>query len=122
MQYVGEELRESEDASILMTLMLAIGRFPCGRVVAFTADDLDTVADAPFAEWAVPVQYDAIARALWRFVHCELTVPELDFRGPLLSYVDAREAPTDFKVRFNPAFASFFHSRLLLALLGMANQ
>lgn len=114
MHFQGEELRVADDQVILMTLISAAGKHPCGRLVEFSTGDLDQVAGVPLPEWGMPVQYDAIARTLWRLVHCELTVSEFKFKGPLLMYADARRAPLHFAVRFNPDFANFFYPILTL--------
>lgn len=114
MYFSGEELRVGEDQAIFMVLISSVGRQPCGQLVEFSTADLDQVAGLPLPEWGIPVQYEAIARTLWRLVHCELTVNKFRFKGPLLSYADARRAPQRFAVRFNPDFANFFYAALAL--------
>lgn len=116
MHFRGEELRIADDHTVLMALISAIGQYPCGSLVEFTAEDLDRAAGMPLPEWGIPVQHDAIARSLWRFVHCELTINELHFEGPLLVYADARRSPGYFAVRFNPRFANLYYP--ILAVLG----
>jgi len=116
MQFRGEELRLVDDQMILAVLIAVAGRFPCGRLVEFSADDLDQAAGRPLPEWGLPVQYDMIARSLWRFANSELTVNEFKFKGPILYYADARRQPRQFAIRFNPKFANFFHP--ILRLLG----
>jgi hypothetical protein len=114
MHFQGEELRVADDETIFMALISATGQHPCGRMVEFSTEDLDKALGRPLPDCGMPVQYDAIARTLWRLVHCELTVSEFAFKGPLLSYADARQAPRHFAVRFNPDFANFFYPFLAL--------
>jgi len=114
MHFQGEELRVGDDETILMALISVAGKLPCGRLVEFSTDDLDKAVGLPLPDWGMPVQYNAIARTLWRLTHSELTVSEFKFRGPILSYADARQQPGHFAIRFNPNFANFFHPVLML--------
>jgi hypothetical protein len=114
MHFQGEELRVADDQTIFMALISATGQLPCGRLVEFSTEDLDKAIGLPLPEFGIPVEYDAIARTLWRLVHCELTVSEFKFKGPLLSYADARRAPGHFAIRFNPDFANFYYPVLAL--------
>lgn len=107
--YRGEELRAADDRTIFMVLMAAVGGQPCGRLVELSTEDLDRAAGLPLPKWGIPVQYDSIAKTLWRLVHCELKIAEFKFKGPLLAYADARQAPDRFAVRFNPDFANLYY-------------
>jgi hypothetical protein len=109
MLFQGEELRVADDHTVLQALISTVGIYPCGRLVEFSTEDLEKAVGLPLPEWGIPVQYESIARSLWRLVHCELTVNHYKFSGPILSYADARQAPKSFAVRFNPNFANFFY-------------
>lgn len=109
MHFRGEELRVADDETVLQALISVAGRHPCGRLVKFSTDDLDKAVGLPLPQWGMPVQYDAIARSLWRLAHCELTTSYFKFKGPILAYADARERPGHFAIRFNPNFANFFY-------------
>ena len=108
MHFKGEELRKS-DQIVLEGLILTVGHYPCGRLAECTNVELNQALGRPLPEWGMPIQYDAIIRTLWRLVHCELTVEDFGFKGPILSYVDARRAPSQFAIRLNPAFANFYY-------------
>ncbi len=114
MHFRGEELRVGEDETVLMALISVVGKFPCGRLVEFSKGDLDKAIGLPLPDWGIPVQYEAIAKVLWRLTHCELTVKEFKFTGPILFYADARQQPERFAIRFNPKFANFFYPILVL--------
>jgi hypothetical protein len=114
MLFQGEELRVADDHTVLQALICSVGVYPCGRLVEFTKEDLDNAVGLPLPQWGIPLQYEAIARSLWRLAHCELSINQYGFSGPILSYADARQAPNIFAVRFNPAFANFFYPVLQL--------
>ena len=114
MHFRGEELRVADDHTVLMALISVAGKHPCGRVVEFSTDDLDKAVGRPLPKWGIPVHYKAIARTLWRLSHSELAVDEFKFKGPILSYADARQQPGHFAVRFNPKFANFYYPILTI--------
>jgi hypothetical protein len=114
MLFQGEELRVGDDETILMALISVAGKHPCGRLVEFSVEDLDKAAGTPLPEWGMPVQYDAIARTLWRLAHCQLTVSQFKFKGPILSFADARQTPARFAIRFHPSFVNFYYPALAL--------
>lgn len=115
MYFRGEELRVGEDNTVLMALISVAGKLPCGTMVEFSRGDLDEAIGLPLPDWGIPVQYDAIARVLWRLTNSELTVSKFKFNGSILFHADARQQPERFKIRFNPKFANFFYP--ILALL-----
>lgn len=114
MLFRGEELRIADDHTVLMALISVAGKHPCGRMVNFSTDDLDKAVGLPLPEWGIPVHYKAIARTLWRLSNSELAVDEIRFKGPILSYADARQQPGHFAIRFNPKFANFYYPFLTI--------
>lgn len=113
-RYYGEELRVETDETILMSLISIAGKQPCGRLVEFSCGELDDAIGLPLPEWGMPVQYEEIARTLWRLTHSKLVVENFKFDGPILIHADARRHPERFAIRVNPAFAHFYYPVLTL--------
>jgi hypothetical protein len=114
MHFRGEELRCTDDYPVFAELLCAVGHYPCGRLVEFSAEQIETAVGQAVPEWRRPVRQNTIARTLWRLVHCELTVRDFKFKGPLLSYADARRGPENFAIRLNPDFANLYYPFLTL--------
>lgn len=107
--YSGEQWR-MDDQVILLAIMLISKRIPYGKMFHFTIGDLEDTFGRPLASLATPIEPAQITRTLWRLSHSTLTMSEFNFRGALLNFVDATNAPEKFSVRFNPRFANFFLS------------
>lgn len=109
MHYRGEELRVATDQTLLMAMMFVAGKHPCGSLIEIALNQLETALGSPLPKLGMPIAYYEIARTLWRLANCVLTVDAYRFEGPILTFVDAREAPQCIRLRFNPDFARLFY-------------